>query len=73
MKRLVYAYLIGLAACVISILVAYRPQAGRWNFLFVAVLGISSRLTGAAGRPSDLPPAFVHVRIRQVTTARSPV
>lgn len=49
MKRLVYAHLIGLAACVVSIWVAYRPQVGRRNLLFAAVLGISSRLSDAAG------------------------
>lgn len=49
MKRLVYAYVIGLAACLVSIWVAYRPQVGRWNLLFAAVLGISSRLSGSVG------------------------
>jgi hypothetical protein len=50
MKRFVYTYLIGLAACVISISTAYRPKVGRWNLLFAAVLGISSRMADAAGR-----------------------
>jgi Na+(H+)/acetate symporter ActP len=42
MKRLVFAYLIGLAACLISVWVANRPNAGHVNFLFAALLGISS-------------------------------
>jgi len=53
MKRFVYAYLIGLTACLISVWLAYRPQVGRWNFLFTAVLGISSRVADAAGRPFE--------------------
>jgi len=42
MKRLVFAYLIGLAACFISVCIANRPTAGHVNFLFAALLGISS-------------------------------
>lgn len=59
MKRLVYAYLVGLAACVIS--VAYRPQVGRWNLLFAAVLGISSRVADAAG--SRMVPGYMALAI----------
>lgn len=50
MKRFVYAYLIGLAVCLGSVWLAYRPQVGRWNFLFAAILGISSRVADAVGR-----------------------
>ncbi len=42
MKRLVFAYLIGLAACFISISIANRPHVGHFNHLFWALLGISS-------------------------------
>lgn len=42
MKRFVFAYLIGLAACFISVSIANRPNARHVNFLFGALLGISS-------------------------------
>jgi hypothetical protein len=61
MKRLVYAYLVGLAACVISVSLGYRPDVGRWNLLFAAVLGISSRAADAAGR--RMAPAYMAVAV----------
>ena len=48
--RFIFAYLIGLAACFISLSVANRPHGGHWNLLFAASLGISSMLAGALGQ-----------------------
>lgn len=59
MKRLVYAYLIGVAACLASVWLAYRPGVGRWNLLFAGVLGISSRVS--AGRPTA--PAYIGLAV----------
>jgi hypothetical protein len=42
MKRLIFAYLIGLAACFISVAVVNRPTAKHVSFLYAALLGISS-------------------------------
>jgi hypothetical protein len=42
MKRLVFAYLIGLAACFISIAVVNRPNVKHVSFLYAAMLGVSS-------------------------------
>ena len=50
MMRLVYAYLIGLAACFISFSVANRPHGGHWNTLFAALLGISATVANAFGQ-----------------------
>lgn len=52
MKRLVYAYLIGLAACFVSISIAYRPQGSYWNILFAALLGISGTAADIFGQQS---------------------
>lgn len=41
-RRLVCAYLIGVAACSISIWAANRPQGGHWNILFEALLGMAA-------------------------------
>jgi hypothetical protein len=50
MKRLVYAYSIGLATCFISVSIAnYRPS-GRVSILPGVLLGISSRVVNATGR-----------------------
>lgn len=50
--RLVYAYLIGLAACSISFSVANRPHGGHWNTLFAALLGMSTTVANAFGQRS---------------------
>ena len=51
-SRLIYAYLIGLAACFISFSIAHRPNAGHCNTLFAALLGISSAIADAFGQRS---------------------
>jgi hypothetical protein len=48
--RFVFAYLIGLAACFISVSIAHWPHGSRWNLLFAASLGISSTVAGVLGR-----------------------
>lgn len=59
MKRLAYAYLVGLAACFISFSVAHRPHAGYWNTLFAALLGISATVAKAFGQQTlTIPTAF---------------
>ena len=54
--RLVYAYLIGLAACFISFSVANRPSGGHWNTLFAALLGMSVTVANAFGKQSTTVP-----------------
>jgi predicted ferric reductase len=51
-KRLIYAYLIGLAACFISFSVANRPHGGHWNTLVAALLGMSATIANAFGQRS---------------------
>jgi hypothetical protein len=48
--RLLYAYLIGLAACFVSFSVANRPHGGHWNTLFAALLGVSATVANASGQ-----------------------
>ena len=60
--RLVYAYLIGLAACFISSSVASRPNWGHWNTLFAALLGMSATVANALGQRSmTVPTVFAAV------------
>jgi hypothetical protein len=47
-KRLVFAYLIGLAACFVSMSIANRPNANHWSILYAALLGMSSTVADAA-------------------------
>jgi len=57
--RLLYAYLIGLAACFISFSVANRPHGGHWNTLFAALLGMSATVANAFGQRSmTIPTVF---------------
>jgi len=49
MKRLAYAYAIGLTTCLVSVLLANRHQGGRFTLLFAALLGISSGVAQFVG------------------------
>jgi Ca2+/Na+ antiporter len=51
-RRLIYAYLIGLAACFISFSVAHRPHGDHWNTLFAALLGMSATVADLFGQRS---------------------
>ena len=48
-KRLLFAYLIGLAACFISFSIANRPGIGYVNTVFAVTLGLSSWMAEIAG------------------------
>jgi hypothetical protein len=57
MKRLVFAYLIGWATCVITIFIANRPNLNHFSFLYFGLLGLSS---GAADlRTQRMSPAHL--------------
>jgi len=56
LKHLVYAYLIGMAASLLSASIA--NHAAHWNTLFAAILGIASAISGAFSQAS-LGPASV--------------
>jgi hypothetical protein len=43
------------------------------NYTYDPIYELTQVTQGTSTTESDLPPAFVHVRIRQVTTALSPV
>jgi hypothetical protein len=46
LKRLAYAYIIGFAACAISISLANRHDGRHFSLLFALLLGISSSMPG---------------------------
>jgi hypothetical protein len=48
MKRLVFAYLIGLAACFVTMSIVNRPSVRHFNMLYWALLGTSSTVADAA-------------------------
>lgn len=59
MKRLAYAYLIGLGACFTSLSIANRPQVGRWNNLAAAMLGLSASVADSFGLRNLIFPTVV--------------